>query len=116
MDVLLAQDGGGDGSLLPLLMIVGLFAVFYFLLIRPQQRRRREAVQMQAHLAEGDQVVTVGGLHGTIAELDDDTVILETSEGVFSRYERGAIGRLMRPQDEASGSGADPVREHGDKD
>jgi preprotein translocase subunit YajC len=102
MDVLLAQDGGGGGSLLPLLMIVALFAIFYFVLIRPQQRRRREVMQTQASLTEGDQVVTIGGLHGTIAELDDRTVILETAEGVFARYERGAIARVVSPEETRS--------------
>jgi preprotein translocase subunit YajC len=99
--VFLAQDGGGGGdSLVPLLMIVALFAIFYFLLIRPQQKRRREVLQLQANLKEGDQVVTIGGLHGTVAELDDRTVILETSEGVFARYERGAIARVERPAEQ----------------
>jgi preprotein translocase subunit YajC len=115
--VFLAQ-GGGEGSLLPLFMIVAVFAVFYFLMIRPQQRRRREAAYMQSSLTEGDQVVTIGGLHGTIAELDDHTVILETSDGVFSRYERAAIGRKVEPDEglpEAE-AGADPAREQRDKD
>jgi preprotein translocase subunit YajC len=120
MDVFLAQNEPTGGSALPLLMIVALFAIFYFLLIRPQQKRRREATQMQSELAVGDEVVTVGGLHGTIAELDDQTVILETSEGIFSRYERGAIGRRVTVADESAdtdaGSGSGSVREQRDKD
>lgn len=117
--MLLAQEGGGGGSLLPLLMIVALFAIFYFLLIRPQQKRRREVMQTQASLTEGDQVVTIGGLHGTIAELDDRTAILETAEGVFARYERGAIARVVPPEEARSetdaGSGSGPAEQR-DKD
>lgn len=117
MDVFLAQAEGGGSSLLPLLMIVALFAIFYFLLIRPQQKRRREVVQTQASLTEGDQVVTIGGLHGTIAELDDRTVILETSEGVFARYERGAIARVVPPEEGRSEADTGPgqIEQH-DKD
>jgi preprotein translocase subunit YajC len=121
MDVFLAQDEPTGGGALPLIMIVALFAIFYFLLIRPQQKRRREAAQMQSELAVGDEVVTVGGLHGTIAEMDDQTVILETSEGIFSRYERGAIGRRVSgAEDETAEADADTdtetLREQRDKD
>lgn len=120
MDVFLAQEGGDGGSLLPLLLIVALFAIFWLVLIRPQQKRRREATQMQGNLSDGDQVVTVGGLHGTIAELDDQTIILETSEGVFSRYERGAVARVVPPEsgEDQSAAEADsgPVAEQRDKD
>jgi preprotein translocase subunit YajC len=121
MDVFLAQEEATGSSMLPLLMIVALFAIFYFLLIRPQQKRRREAAHMQAELAVGDEVVTVGGLHGTIAEMDDQTVILETSEGIFSRYERAAIGRRISGiADESTGTdfepGSDTFREQRDKD
>jgi preprotein translocase subunit YajC len=101
----LAQEGGGEGSgLVPLLMIVLLFAVMYFLLIRPQQKRRREALEMQSRLAVGDEVVTIGGLYATVAELDEDgeTVILETSEGVYSRYARAAISRVVSSTDSSA--------------
>lgn len=83
---------GGDGSLLfPLLMIVALFAIFYFLIVRPNRRRRQTMEKLQQELAVGDEVMTSSGLYATVAELDDKTVILETSEGVYSRYARGAI-------------------------
>ncbi len=93
MDVVLAQgQEQTEGSLLlPLLMIAGLFAVFYFMLIRPNKRRRQQMEKMQAELAIGDEVMTTSGLYGTVADLDEKTVILETSEGVYSRYARGAI-------------------------
>ncbi|HEX5740651.1 MAG TPA: preprotein translocase subunit YajC, partial [Pilimelia sp.] len=64
----------------------------YFMMIRPQQKRRREADRMQAALAVGDKVVTIGGLHATVAGLDADTVDLEVSPGVTVRYARPAIG------------------------
>lgn len=112
----LAQAEGDGGSLLPLLMIVLLFAVMYFLLIRPQQRRRRETTELQARLSVGDEVVTIGGLYGTIAELDEDseTVILETSDGVYSRYARAAISRITSSAEQASDLDSGPVVEQRD--
>jgi preprotein translocase subunit YajC len=76
-------------------MIVLLFAVMYFMMIRPQQRRRREAEQMQAGIGPGDQIVTIGGLHGTVTSIEDKTVTLEVAPGVHLRYERPAVARVV---------------------
>ena len=97
--------GGGDAtsfitSLVPLILI---FVIFYFLLIRPQRKRREQQTQLQSGLAVGDEVVTIGGLYGTVAELDDQTVILESSEGVYARYARGAISQKVSSAAEEDG-------------
>ncbi len=89
-----AAAASGGSSLMPLLMIVLLFGVMYFMMIRPQQKRRREAQQMQSTLGAGDEVVTIGGLHGTVIEADDDTVLLEVAPGVHIRYARPAVARV----------------------
>jgi preprotein translocase subunit YajC len=95
--VFLAQEEASEGGSLffPLLMIVGLFAIFYFLLIRPNRRRRQLVEKLQSQLSVGDEVMTSSGLYGTVAEMDEKTVILETSEGVYSRYARGAIMEVV---------------------
>lgn len=90
-----AESGGGAGSLTPILMIVLLFGVMYFMMIRPQQKRRREAERMQASIGAGDEVVTVGGLYGTVIGLDNETVTLEVAPGVHTRYARPAIARVV---------------------
>src|SRR6266540_4125681 len=79
--VFVAAQAGGGSSFTPLLLIVLLFGVMYFLMIRPQQKRRREAQKMQSTLGPGDEVVTVGGLYGTVSSMDDETVTLEVSPG-----------------------------------
>jgi preprotein translocase subunit YajC len=120
--VLLAQDeAAGDGGLLfSLLMIAGLFAVFYFLLVRPNRRRRQTIEKLQSQLAVGDEVMTSSGLYATVAELDDKTVILETSEGVYSRYARGAIMEVVSSAgggggaDAGTGTGSDQAVERRD--
>jgi preprotein translocase subunit YajC len=95
--VLIAAQAQSGSSFTPLLFIVLLFGVMYFLMIRPQQKRRREAMQMQSALAPGDQVVTIGGLHATVVSIDDDVVTVEIAPGVNARYARPAIARVVKP-------------------
>ena len=91
----LAANSGGAGSFMPILMIVLLFGVMYFMMIRPQQKRRREAEQMQSTLGPGAEVVTIGGLYGTVVSSDNETVMLEVAPGVHARYARPAIARVV---------------------
>ena len=95
--MIVAAQAQSGGSFTPLLFIVLLFGVMYFLMIRPQQKRRREAMQMQATLAPGDQIVTIGGLHATVVSIDDDVVTVEIAPGVNARYARPAIARVVKP-------------------
>ncbi|HEX5596030.1 MAG TPA: preprotein translocase subunit YajC [Micromonosporaceae bacterium] len=90
-----AEAGGGASGLMPILMIGLLFGVMYFMMIRPQQRRRREAEQMQSALGPGNEVVTIGGLYGTVVSVDDESVMLEVAPGVQTRYVRAAIARTV---------------------
>jgi preprotein translocase subunit YajC len=83
--------------LLPLLLL----AVFWFILIRPQQKQRREIAQLQATLAPGARVMTGSGLVATVASIEDDEVVLEVAPGVTNRYVRRAIMRVL-PDDTAT--------------
>jgi preprotein translocase subunit YajC len=99
--VFVAASGSQSGSsFLPLLLLVGLFALMYFMVIRPQSQRRKQMQQMQESVTPGAQVITIGGLHGTVVEVDDETVTLEVAPGVTNRYSRGAIGKIA-PAEEA---------------
>ncbi|HEX9235931.1 MAG TPA: preprotein translocase subunit YajC [Actinomycetota bacterium] len=89
------SSGGGSatvGLLIPLVLMGG---IFYFLLIRPQQRQRRAQRDLIESLDIGDEVVTIGGLYGTIREVDDESVTLEVAQGVDLRFVRGAIARKL---------------------
>ena len=68
------SDGAPFGMLLPM---VAIFAIFYFLLIRPQQKRQREQEKMIKSVAKGDNVVTTGGLHGKVTGVTDEVLTLE---------------------------------------
>ncbi|GAB1693097.1 preprotein translocase subunit YajC [Krasilnikovia sp. M28-CT-15] len=92
---------------MPLLLIALLFGVMYFMMIRPQQKRRREAQEMQSALGPGDQVVTIGGLHGTVTAADDEVVTIEASPGVELRFARPAIARVVKPESAAAAEAQD---------
>ena len=97
-----AQGSGGGAAanpvvqqLISILPFIGIFAIFYFLLIRPQQRQRRERETMLGAVKKGDRVVTTGGLHGTVFGLSDHTVTLRVGDGVKLEFDRSAIGRIV---------------------
>jgi preprotein translocase subunit YajC len=90
-----AASSGSGGSLLPILLIAGLFALTYFMIIRPQNRRRREMQEMQTALEPGARVVTIGGLYGRVTESDDESVYLEVAHEVEVRFSRGAIAKIL---------------------
>jgi preprotein translocase subunit YajC len=81
-----------------LLPFILMFAVFYFLLIRPQQKRQKQRNAMLNSLKKGDKVVTIGGLHGTIAELTDDTVVLRVNDVTKLTFNRAAIESVKNPE------------------
>jgi len=80
-------------SLLPLFLI---FLIFYLLIIRPQRIKEKKHQNMLRNLSKGDEVVTVGGLHGTIVGLNDDIVVLKIADGVKVEVSRNAIAYLKK--------------------
>ena len=63
-----------------LLLVVAMIAVFYFLIIRPENKRKKQAEQMRSSLKKGDRVTTIGGMVGKIVQVNDSTIVFETSE------------------------------------
>lgn len=76
--MLTAAPGGGD-LLMTILPFVLLIAVFYFLMIRPENKKKKEAEKMRNELAVGDEITTIGGIVGTICAVKDNTIVIETS-------------------------------------
>lgn len=79
-------------ALVPMIII---FALMYFMLIRPAQKQRKKTQSMQSSLARGNKVVTIGGLHGEIDAIDDSTVLIKVEDGSKLRFERSAIGKVV---------------------
>lgn len=87
--------GGGGSLLFTLLPFVLIFAIFYFLVIRPQAKRQKETVKMLDSLKQGDRVVTSGGLFGTVAGTKDNVVVLKVADQVRVEVAKSAITAVV---------------------
>lgn len=77
---LLTQSTEGTASFMSMILpLVILIAVFYFLLIRPENKKKKAAAKMRSELAVGDEITTIGGIVGTICQVKEDTIVIETS-------------------------------------
>jgi|TARA_B110000196_G_C20789014_1_gene494698 preprotein translocase subunit YajC len=92
-----AQAGGQTSTITSFLPLVVIFVLFYFLLIRPQQKRAKEHKKMVDELAEGQEVVTAGGVLGKIVSVNNDWLTLEVSDGVSLKVQRGTISVVVPP-------------------
>jgi preprotein translocase subunit YajC len=81
-----------QGSPIPMYLIFGaMIVVFYFFMIRPQQKKAKDTRKFADEIKKGDYVVTIGGVHGYIAELEGDTFIMEVEKGGRIRFSKSAI-------------------------
>jgi preprotein translocase subunit YajC len=87
---------GGRSGYEGILMLVVMFAIFYFLLIRPQQKRAKQHKELVESLKVGDQVVTAGGIHGKVAAIQETVVTLEVATGVKIKVNRSAVVATTR--------------------
>jgi preprotein translocase subunit YajC len=94
-----------------LFVLIFMFVIFYLLLIRPQQQRAKAQRALLGSLGTGDRVVTIGGLHGTIVSLDDDTVLLDIAPGTTVTFARQAIARRLVDADESEIEDVDELDE-----
>jgi len=90
-----APAAGGGSMLSTLLFPIILIAIMYFLMIRPQMKRQKEHKAMLDKLNRGDEVITNGGIAGTVVEIGDNFVTVEIASGVNVRIQRGAIGNVL---------------------
>lgn len=93
--ILTFLQAGGAAELLPtILMMVGVFGIMYFLMIRPQQQRQKKEKTFQEALKKGDMVVTTSGIHGRVAEISTDSAVIETMAGKI-KIEKSAISNEL---------------------
>jgi preprotein translocase subunit YajC len=81
------------GGLIPIILI---FVIFYFLLIRPQRKQQKEHARMIENLKKNDEVVTSGGVHGTIVAVKDNTLVLRIAEGVKIEIQRSYVAAVKK--------------------
>ncbi len=90
-----AAGGDMQSSLMSMLPLVLMFAVLYFVMIRPQMRRQKEARAMVEALAKGDEVVTAGGMLGRITKIGDSYLGVEIAQGVEVQVQRSAVAQVL---------------------
>jgi len=109
-----APGGGGsdprqvsptEGCMEMLPYMLAMIAIFYFLLIRPQQKQDKQRKEMLGALKVGDKVVTTGGIHGKVSSLNEQTVTLNVDAKVKLTFDRQNIGRIGAGEDQAQGKG-----------
>jgi len=91
------MNGGGQLYSFVSMMAV-MFAIAYFLMIRPQQKQRQERERMLGALKRGDRVVTTSGIFGTVVQVTDHTVTLRVADQVKLEFERASVGRVVEAQ------------------
>ena len=115
-----ADPAAGSASIVPTLITFGLvFVIFYFLIIRPQNKKQKETKKMLEALKKGDKVVTIGGIHGSIQSLKDDTVVLKTDANTKMTFSRSAISNIVeqsRPSKKAQAEEAEAAVEADEDD
>ncbi len=91
-----AQGGGGASGLI---MMVIIFAIFYFILIRPQQKKMKEHKKLVDELKKGDEIITAGGIYGTVEGLTPDTLTVKIAEGTKVKITRSSIAGVVTEKD-----------------
>jgi preprotein translocase subunit YajC len=89
------NSGGPAAFVQPLILFGAMFAIFYFIVLRPQQRQKAERERMLSAIKKGDRVVTTSGMHGTVIGLGEHTVTLRVADQVKLEFDRSAVGRVV---------------------
>lgn len=89
-----APEGGNIWTIIGPFILM--FVVFYFLLIRPQQKKQKARNLMLNQVKKGDKIVTIGGLHGTIAEITDDVVVLRVNDTTKLTFDRSSVSTVSQ--------------------
>ncbi|NTU52354.1 MAG: preprotein translocase subunit YajC [Chlorobiaceae bacterium] len=94
------QGGAAPNPYIQFVPLVLIFVVFYFFMIRPQQKKQKDRESLLDNIKRGDKVVTIGGIHGTVAgiETEKKTVLVQVSENVKIKFERSAIANIEKQE------------------
>ena len=100
--ILLQADPAPEGSPYSMWIMLGLLmVVFYFFMIRPQSKKQKELKKFREALSEGSKVITVGGIHGKVTQIKDDTILLEIAENVRIKIDKGSVVQDTRDLQQA---------------
>ena len=99
MNFLVFAEAAEPSPFLQFLPLVFLFVIFYFILIRPQQKKQKEHAEMLTKLDKNDEVVTAGGIHGTIVSVGDKTAMLRIADNVKVEVEKSSILQVSKKRE-----------------
>jgi len=111
---LMAAPAGGEGAgnpLISFLPLIAIVAIFYFLILRPQNKKQKETQKMLSALKKGDRVVTIGGIHGVIQSVKESTVIIKVDENTKLEFNRSAIANVSSQAKEEKEDGESDKKE-----
>jgi preprotein translocase subunit YajC len=95
-----AEGAGGASSLISFFPFIAIIAIFYFLIIRPQNKKQKDTQKMLGALKKGDKVVTIGGIHGTISSIDGTDVIVKVDDNTKIKFLRSAVSNVLNAREE----------------
>ncbi|OGR87379.1 MAG: preprotein translocase subunit YajC [Elusimicrobia bacterium RIFCSPLOWO2_01_FULL_60_11] len=101
-----AAPNASAPSYMSFVPILGMLAIFYFFMIRPQQKRTNEHKKMLEALRKDDKVVTAGGIYGTVVSVGDKTIELKIADNVKIKVTKNSVSDKLNPQETANGSPA----------
>ena len=94
-----------------LFVVIAIGIVFWFVAIQPQRRRQQAHLRMQDAVVEGAEIITAGGLHGTVIEGGDDVILVEIAPGTVVRVDRRAVAAIVAPEEEEAGDAEEDADE-----
>ena len=110
---------GGTGSLFtsPMFLVLIMFALMYFVMIRPQRKQQKAAEEMRNSIGVGDQIVTAGGIHGIVSGQAKSTVSVKVADGICMKFDRSAVAQVVsRKGGESTGEEAEAEEEEGEEE
>ena len=100
--LILLQDGEGGSTWMQLVPLFLILVVFYFFFIRPQTKKNKDLKKFREALKKGDKVITIGGIHGKVAEIKETTVVVDLGNQMKMTFEKSAIAmdtqQVMQPK------------------
>lgn len=94
------QNTNGGGSMISTLIMFGaIFAIFYFMIIRPQQKRQKEREKMLSEIQKGDKVITNSGMHGTIVGIDEKTYLIDFGNNIKIKFDKAAVATVVKTKE-----------------
>lgn len=107
-----AAPANSTGSMISTIVMFGaVFAIFYFMIIRPQNKKQKAMAQMLSAVKKGDKVVTIGGVHGTVSSVKDKTVVVKVDDSAKLEFSKSAIASVEPKGEEAEAPAVEAKQE-----